>query len=148
MKRMSILFALGLALALRAHAEGDLTRQIPNVVEVNLGLEAGEMVFRPSHLEFETGKLYRLVLINNSPHPHYFSSAGLARSVFTRKAQTYAPNGDRTAEIKGQIQEIEVFPGHKAEWWFVPVQTGEFNDLVCSVSGHEEAGMTGRIKIY
>ncbi|MGB1949814.1 MAG: plastocyanin/azurin family copper-binding protein [Marinobacter sp.] len=148
MKRLTILFALCLTMALPAHAGGDLTRQTPNVVEVNLGSETGEMVFQPSKLEFETGKLYRLVLINNSPHPHYFSSVGLARSVFTRKAQTYAPNGDRTAEIKGQIQEIEVFPGHRAEWWFVPVQTGEFNDLVCSVSGHEEAGMTGSIKIY
>lgn len=148
MKRLIILFALCLTLAPPAHAEGDLTRQTPNVVEVHLGSETGEMVFQPSKLEFETGKLYRLVLINNSPHPHYFSSAGLARSVFTRKAQTYAPNGDRTAEIKGQIQEIEVFPGHRAEWWFVPVQTGEFNDLVCTVSGHEEAGMTGRIIIY
>ncbi|MBS3805060.1 MAG: hypothetical protein KGY54_10960 [Oleiphilaceae bacterium] len=148
MKNLTYLLTLGLALSLHANAEGDLTRQTPNTLAVNLGSEDGRMVFEPSHLEFETGKLYKLVLVNDSPHPHYFSSVGLARSVFTRKVQTYAPNGDRTAEIKGRIQEIEVFPGHKAEWWFVPVQTGEFNDLVCSVNGHEEAGMTGSIKIY
>lgn len=150
MKFWITLLVAGITLPFQAHSEGDLTRQTPIVVEVELGTTEGEMRFSPSHLEFETGKLYRLVLmlINNSPQPHYFSSNGMARSVFTRKAQTYAPDGQRTAEIKGHIHEIEVFPAHKADWWFVPVQTGEFNDLTCPVAGHQEAGMTGSIRIY
>ena len=105
------------------------------------------MRFSPSDLKFETGKLYRLVLVNNSPHKHYFSSDKFVQSVFTRKVQTYTPDGERTAEIKGHIREVEVFSGHTAEWWFVPIQTGTFGDLICTVDGHAEAGMTGTITI-
>lgn len=128
-------------------AAGDLSRQDPVTVTVELGSEKGEMLFQPADLSFETGKLYKLVLVNNSPHDHYFSSDKFVRSIFTRKVQTFAPNGERTAEIKGHVRELEVFPGHKAEWWFVPIQTGEFKDLKCTKEGHAEAGMTGTITI-
>jgi uncharacterized cupredoxin-like copper-binding protein len=59
----------------------------------------------------------------------------------------YTPDGEMVAEIKGQIREVEVFPGHTADWWFVPIQTGKFHDLQCTVEGHSEAGMTGTITI-
>ena len=35
--------------------------------------------------------------------------------------------------MKGNISEIEVFPNNVVEWWFVPIKTGEFDDLKCSV---------------
>lgn len=141
---------LGLGLiasGLPAFAAGDLTRQEPIDVTVQLGTEKEIFQFEPSHLTFETGKLYRLTLVNQSPTKHYFSSPALARSVFTRKVETFHQNGDRSAEIKGQITEIEVFPNAKAQWWFVPIQTGDFDDLKCTVSGHADHGMTGRITI-
>ncbi|MEX2523801.1 MAG: plastocyanin/azurin family copper-binding protein [Gammaproteobacteria bacterium] len=129
-------------------AAGDLSRQEPVEVTVRLGTEDGKMVFKPDSLRFETGRLYKMVLINNSPHKHYFSSDRFSQSVFTRKIQTYDGDGNATAEIKGHIREVEVFPGYVAEWWFVPVQTGNFDDLVCTVDGHAESGMTGKIEIY
>lgn len=153
---MTMLILIGfLSTATAASAEGDLTRQEPIEMEVQLGV-GSEHRFSPSHLEFETGKLYKLVLINNSEVKHYFTSYGLAKRVFSRKVQVMKEsNGkfSRTAEIKGDISEIEVFPGHRVEWWFVPVQTGELNDLHCHVddkaSGmtHSELGMTGSISI-
>ena len=136
-------------------AAGDLTRQEPIEVVVELGFE-GRHAFSPNHLEFETGKLYRLVLVNNSNAKHYFTSIDFANRVFTRKVQVMEEvDGKlrRTAEIKGDIREIEVFPGHRAEWWFVPVQTGELDDLHCYVKDdaanmtHAEMGMTGTITI-
>ena len=42
---------------------------------------------------------------------------------------------------------IEVYPGGTAEWWFVPVKAGEINDLKCTIAGHAEKGMTGKIVI-
>ena len=60
----------------------------------------------------------------------------------------------KIAEVKGDIKEVEVFPGQSLEWWFVPVKTGVFNDLFCNVKDkktnltHSEMGMTGTIKIY
>ncbi|MTI64488.1 MAG: biphenyl 2,3-dioxygenase [Methylophaga sp.] len=144
-----------LSLGTTVSAEGDLTRQEPITVEVQLGV-GNEHRFSPSHLEFETGKLYKLVLINNSQVKHYFTSFGLAKRVFSRKVQVMQETQgefSRTAEIKGDISEIEVFPGQRVEWWFVPVQTGELDDLHCHVDDeaanmtHAELGMTGTISI-
>lgn len=128
-------------------AAGDLSRQEPIEVRVQLGNADNEMRFIPSELEFETGKLYRLVLHNAGQVKHYFSSDKFFQSIYTRKVMAYAPNGDKVAEVKGQVRELEVFPGHTADWWFVPIQSGQFDDLICTVEGHTEAGMTGRITI-
>ncbi len=134
-----------------AYGAGDLTRQEPIEVTVALGTKDNQMRFIPDHLTFETGKLYKLVLINPSNVKHYFTSKKLASKVFTRKVQVMH-DGRRLAEVKGAIEEIEVFPGGKTEWWFVPVQTGVFKDLHCHVkddSGtmHSEMGMVGKITI-
>ena len=56
------------------------------------------------------------------------------------------------AEFKGAIREIEVYPGHRAEWWFVPVATGRVADLRCGIVGtdgktHADLGMVGEIVI-
>lgn len=143
--------------AICARAEEDLTRQEPIEVIVELGASDSDAhFFSPNHLEFETGKLYRLVLVNNSTAKHYFTSYTFARMVFTRKVQTleaYDGGFRRTAEIKGAITEIEVFPGHRAEWWFVPIQTGDITDLHCHVDdnasgiSHAGMGMVGTITI-
>jgi uncharacterized cupredoxin-like copper-binding protein len=134
---------------------GDLSRQ-PSVEVVELGNADGGHVFGPMRLRFATGRLYRLVLRNPSPHPHYFTSDGFAASIWTRKVQVMGPDAAGQsrvmAEFKGAIREIEVYPGCAAEWWFVPVQAGRFTDLRCEVKAadgrsHAEHGMRGEIII-
>jgi uncharacterized cupredoxin-like copper-binding protein len=49
-------------------------------------------------------------------------------------------------EIKGAIHELELKPGAMAEWVFVPMKSGSYN-LRCTVAGHTEAGMIGKITI-
>jgi uncharacterized cupredoxin-like copper-binding protein len=135
---------------------GDLSRQPPVEVVVELGNADGAHVFGPMRLRFTTGRLYRLVLRNPSPHPHYFTSEGFAASIWTRKAQVMGPDAAGRprvmAEFKGAIREIEVHPGCAAEWWFVPVQAGRFTDLRCEIRAedgrsHAEHGMRGEIVI-
>lgn len=135
---------------------GDLTRQDPVEVRVDLGgRNAGEHAFHPSALNFETGKLVKLVLHNPSPDPHYFSSPELAARVFTRKVQVMdklGPGGKAIGEIKGAVREIEVYPGGTVEWFFVPVATGTIEDLHCSIKAadgktHAQHGMVGTITI-
>jgi uncharacterized cupredoxin-like copper-binding protein len=143
-------------LAAGAWAAGDLSAQNPIVVRVDLG-KAGtqEHRFHPGTLQFETGKLYRLVIHNPSNDKHYFTSYGLAEKVFTRKAQVMDDVGTGAkaiAEIKGAIREIEVMPGGTAEWWFVPVAAGTLTDLHCHIKDqdgktHAEKGMKGVIEI-
>lgn len=128
-------------------AAGDMTKQEPVEIYVNLGNEKGEIKFSPNKLLLETGKLYKLILKNNSPQKHYFSSDKFSQSVFTRKVQISTSSGKPVAEIKGSIREIEVYPGRTAEWWFVPLKTGKFDDLRCTIPGHTEAGMVGVIEI-
>lgn len=133
---------------LSVFAEGDLTRQEPVEVSVKLGDADNPMAFTPSNLKFETGKLYKLVLRNESNLKHYFVSEKFSNAVFSRKVQVMGADGKRISEVKGIIKEIEVDPGGLVEWWFVPVQTVEANDLKCTIEGHAEAGMTGNIVIY
>lgn len=137
-------------------AAGDLAGQRPIVVEVELGRPDGAHAFEPNRLRFETGRLYRLVLRNVSRDPHYFTSDGFAARVFTRKVQVSQKRDDGRetvlAEFKGAIREIEVYPGHSAEWWFVPVAAGRITDLRCGIVApdgrtHAEHGMVGEIVI-
>jgi uncharacterized cupredoxin-like copper-binding protein len=145
---------LSAGLAGSALAAGDLSRQDPIEVTVNLG-QPGKHVFEPSRLKFETGKLYKLVLRNPSSDPHYFTSHAFTQLIFTRKVQVVQQREGKPAvlaEFKGAIREIEVYPGQTAEWWFVPVAAGRVTDLQCGIKAadgktHAEHGMAGEIVI-
>jgi uncharacterized cupredoxin-like copper-binding protein len=126
---------------------GDLTQQMPIDIKVQLGDEKNALRFVPDKIELETGKLYRLILSNPSAEKHYFSSEGLSQAAFTRKVQVNGADGKALAEVKGVIREIEVYPNAVTEWWFVPIKAGQFGDLKCTIPGHAEAGMVGRITI-
>ena len=130
-----------------ANARGDLSGQKPVNIEVFLGNRLNPHRFIPATLRFETGKLYRLKLVNASKTKHYFTSNRFAASVYTRKVQMVNKDGMILAEVKGAISTIEVYPGQVAEWWFVPIKSGVINDLHCEISGHAEAGMIGKIII-
>jgi uncharacterized cupredoxin-like copper-binding protein len=137
-----------------AYAAGDLSRQEPIEVVVELG-KPGQHVFVPNRLRFETGKLYKLVLRNASNDPHYFTSHAFSQMIFTRKVQVVQQRDGKTvpvAEFKGAIREVEVHPGHVAEWWFVPIATGRATDLQCGITAtdgrtHADHGMVGEIVI-
>lgn len=137
-----------------AHAAGDLSRQEPIEVVVDLGTP-GRHVFVPNRLRFETGKLYKLVLRNASNDPHYFTSHAFTQLIYTRKVQVVQQREGKPvtlAEFKGAIREVEVYPGQTAEWWFVPVAAGRATDLQCGIVApdgrtHADHGMVGEIVI-
>ncbi len=151
MKRIFIGSVLGVILMLlhlsSVQGAGDLTQQQPIEVRILLGSPGGDHRFFPDTFQVETGRLYRVILFNPSPDKHYFSSDGLSQSVFTRKVQVNGEDGKAVAEVKGNIREIEVYPKGTTEWWFVPLKAGEFNDLKCTIAGHAEKGMVGKIFI-
>ena len=131
----------------------DLTRQVPiDKIVYFKGVSGESHYYEPSELIFYTGKLYRLILKNVSDSKHYFSSSSFSKSIFTRKIQVNFDN-KKLAEIKGIINEVEVWPNHQIEWWFVPIKTGRFEDLFCKVEDmknglkHSEMGMQGVILI-
>ena len=151
--------AIGAAVALglvsgAAIAAGDLSRQTPIEMTIELG-SPGKHEFAPKQLRFETGKLYKLILRNGSNDPHYFTSHAFSQMVWTRKVQVMQQRDGKSvtlAEFKGAMREIEVYPGHSAEWWLVPVAAGRVSDLRCDIKGadgktHAELGMIGEIVI-
>lgn len=155
--RALVLFAfvaLGGSAASVAQAAGDLSRQNPIEVVVELG-KPGQHTFVPNKLRFETGKLYKLVLRNPSSEAHYFSSDAFHPLIYTRKVQVVQERDGKLvtlAEFKGTIREIEVYPGQTAEWWFVPVAAGRATDLRCGIVAsdgktHASHGMVGEIVI-
>jgi len=152
--RLVCLALAGAVMSGPAHSAGDLSRQEPIEVVVELG-KPGQHVFVPNRLRFETGKLYKLILRNASNDPHYFTSHAFSQLIFTRKVQVMQPREGKmvpTAEIKGAVREVEVHPGHVAEWWFVPIATGRATDLQCGITAndgrsHADHGMVGEIVI-
>ena len=134
-------------------SNGDLTSQNPIIKKVLLkGVKGEGYYFEPSELKFKTGKLYNLQITNVSDYKHYFTSIKFSKSIFTRKIQLSIKK-KKVAEIKGIISEVEVFPSHTLEWWFVPIKTGVFKDLHCNVKdtktdlSHSKMGMVGTIII-
>jgi len=136
-------------------AEGDLSKQNPITVRLDMGKEGDkEHRFYPDKLTFETGKLYRLVLHNPSDSKHYFTALSFAAKVWTRKVQVMDDLGEgakQIGEIKGAIREIEVYPGGTSEWWFVPVATGT-SEFLCHIKEkdgetHADKGMKGTVSI-
>jgi len=153
--RVAVAALAGAALGSAAgYAAGDLSRQTPIEVTVDLG-KPGQHMFVPNQLKFETGKLYKLILRNPSTDPHYFTSHNFSQMVWTRKVQVVQTRDGKPttlAEFKGAIREVEVYPGHAAEWWFVPVQAGRTTDLRCGITEkggktHADLGMVGEIVI-
>lgn len=145
-KVLAILPLLALA-GTQAYAAGDLSRNNPQEVVLEMGSDGSRMYFKPNHLEFETGKAYKLVLKNTDTVKHEIESHEFVDKVFTRKLEIEDENGKLVAEIKGSIREVEVGPGREVEWFFVPVQSGKNLDMDCAIAGHKEAGMFGTITI-
>lgn len=132
---------------------GDLTKQIPIEKTILMRGENGKVhYFEPNSLTLYTGNLYVLSIQNISDSKHYFTSTNFSKSIFTRKIQI-KNRKKKLFEIKGNISEVEIFPGQSLEWWFVPVKTGVFDDLHCSVKDkisnkrHRDMGMIGKIII-
>jgi uncharacterized cupredoxin-like copper-binding protein len=123
-----------------ALAASELAKQTPIEVTVSLGNNNNELKFFPNHFDFLAGKRYQLILENPSPQKHYFTAKDFADGIWTQKVEA------GKVEIKGAIHELELKPGAKAQWVFVPVRDGKYG-LRCTIAGHTEAGMTGAIAI-
>ena len=116
------------------------SQQPLETLEIHLGNQAGGLVFEPDTLTFEAGKRYKLLLDNPSSVKHYFTAKDFTDVIWTQKVEA------GQVEVKGAVHELELKPGAKAEWVFVPQKPGAY-ELHCSIAGHAEAGMVGQITI-
>lgn len=119
---------------------GDILRQPPVEIKVSLGNTTNELKFFPNTLQFTAGKRYKLILTNPSNSKHYFTAKDFAGGIWSQKVEA------GNVEIKGAISELELKPGATAEWVFIPIKSGSY-ELHCSIPGHAEAGMVGKLGV-
>ncbi len=143
-----LLTTCALALASTAYAAGDLSRADPAEIVIEMGeVDANHMYFKPNHIDLETGKAYKIVLVNKDKVKHELAAPEFIGRVFTRKVEVLGADGKMIAEVKGNVTEIEVAADGTVEWFIVPVQTGTDIAFVCAIEGHREAGMVGTVTI-
>jgi len=106
-----------------------------------INVKLDEYKFVPAKLTFKVETPYKLHIMNVGNQKHYFTSIGFFKAIATRKIQS------SDGEIKAPyFKAIEVFPGHAIDLYFIPVKRGNYV-LLCTIEGHSEAGMIGKIQI-
>ncbi len=126
--------------AATSNVGADVLHQSPAEIKVSLGNATNELKFFPDTLQFTAGKRYKLTLTNPSSSKHYFTAKDFADGIWSQKVEA------GNVEIKGAIHELELKPGATAEWVFVPIKSGTY-ELRCSIPGHAEAGMVGKLAV-
>src|SRR4030067_137541 len=71
----------------------------------------------------------------------FFVSEESFRAIALRKVES------KDGEVKAPyITAIEVYPDRSIDIYFIPAKAGTY-DFICTVKGHAEKGMTGKIHI-
>ena len=130
-----------------AQAAGDLSRANVQTVTMEMGSNDDGMYFAPNEFTWETGQAYKWVLTNVDDIKHELAINEMRERVFTRKLEIADADGNLVAEIKGDINEVEIGPHQTVEWFLVPVQTADKIKITCEIPGHEEAGMFGYVTL-
>jgi uncharacterized cupredoxin-like copper-binding protein len=100
-----------------------------------------EYAFSPAPVVLKEGVPTKLVLKNAGKEAHYFVATKFFTAIATRKIQ------GSDGEVKApSFTAVEVYPGKTLEWFLVPTQKGTF-DLLCTIKGHAEHGMKGKIEV-
>jgi uncharacterized cupredoxin-like copper-binding protein len=108
----------------------------------NASVVMQEYSYQPETLSFKAGVAYKLELLNGGKSKHYFTAPEFFKAIATRKVQSNADG-----EIKAPyFSALEVYPGRSLDLYFIPVKPGSYR-LHCTIAGHEEQGMHGRIVI-
>jgi len=123
----AVVLALGLALAVPAHAETDWSKA------QDLSVVASDYQFSPKTVTFEHGGVYRLHLENHGKETHEFHSAEFFKAATLRDPSVLGTEKD----------EVVLQPGSSKDVYLVaPAAPGKF-PLYCP--DHDWAGMTGEI---
>jgi uncharacterized cupredoxin-like copper-binding protein len=117
--------------------------QTVSMVENSLVEGSEDLAFNPANFSLTAETAYVLTLQNPASNgsKHYYTAAEFYQTVVTRKAE------DTRAEIKAPyFKAIELLIGGSTDLYIVPTVAGSYN-VVCTVTGHEAAGMTGTITV-
>ena len=114
-------------------------------VDVSVDMEEAGSTFSfvPPDLALTRDVGYKLLLANASDHAskHYYTAEEFYKTVVLRKAD------DTYAEVKAPyLRAVELLIGGSTTLFIVPTVANTF-DVLCTISGHVAAGMTGTIVV-
>ena len=129
-----------------AVAEGNWVQTATDLVSdadwdsmLTVRVDMSDFVFAPESLTLKAGQPYKLELVNTGTVKHYFTAGEFYQTVAFRKAQ------DNSGEIKAPyFTAVEVFPSEQADLYLIPTKADTYRS-VCTITGHEDAGMHGSI---
>ena len=101
--------------------------------------ESGALKFEPAEIRVGVGQTVRLVLENKGLALHDLSVMEMPVRMIMESGAEHGAEGD-----SGMALHVASDPGQRGELEFVPLEPGTYV-FFCSVLGHQEAGMEGRI---
>jgi len=115
-------------------------------LQVRLVADEGSdgLVFEPKEIRARVGQTVRLVLDNQGLALHDFNVEGMPVRVVMASGAEHDADEIGGGGESGMILHVASDPGQTGELEFVPLEPGTYV-FFCSVLGHKEAGMEGRI---
>ena len=131
-----------------AVAEGNWIQTATDLVSVadwdamlTVRVEMSDFSFIPNSLSLKIDRPYKLEIVNTGTMKHYFTAGEFYQTAAFRKAQ------DNSGEIKAPyFKAVEVFPGEQVDLYLIPTKAGTYRS-VCTIFGHQDAGMHGTIVV-
>lgn len=109
---------------------------------VHLTIRASEMQYAPKLLHLRAGVAVHLTLVNDGKVLHDFNLQGVGSD--NKPGHKHQHRHQHT--VNKNDSHLAVEPGQSADLHFTP-QAGEFT-FYCSVPGHREAGMIGKMLVH
>jgi uncharacterized cupredoxin-like copper-binding protein len=100
-------------------------------------LTMSSLSFSPSEIRVKVGQPVRLTLQNNDTLLHDFSSMDAMVKVMHGEGAAHDMDSEMSMHVAAEA-------GQQATLEFKPTQTGTY-EFFCSVAGHKEAGMLGKL---
>lgn len=123
-----------------------MDRSKHNKITVTINDDADYYNFAPRDFSLTLGQAYILRVENNATNSgkHYYTALDLYASSAIRKIQTEM--AEMKADFLGDQELLAVATGTWAEYFFVPMEAGEF-PVTCTIGTHATRGMNGTITV-
>ncbi len=115
------------------------------LLEVTINVVEGRTwTYEPATLEVPVGQRVRLTYVNDGLAEHDLEIPGLPASNVEREGIVAHDVSLEGGHHDDDVVAAHAMPGTTAVVLFTPTQSGEY-DFYCTLPGHREAGMVGRI---
>jgi uncharacterized cupredoxin-like copper-binding protein len=108
---------------------------------------AREMKFEPAEIHAARGKALHVALENKGTVLHDWNVAGLTAREAPSPHAHHSKHGHETGNTSPAGIHAMAEPGSTASLQFEPTEAGVY-EFYCSVPGHREAGMKGRLIVH